>query len=56
MVAHHPMDRLHGHLDKTVEHAASVHRAAHEAARAHWSRPEEERKNTVSTVLTPDEE
>ena len=42
MATHHPMDRLHQHLDKAAEHAAQVHAAARnvladsEAARTNY--------------------
>jgi len=31
MATHHPMDRLHAHLDKAAGHAAQVHADVHAA-------------------------
>lgn len=52
MPTHHPMDRLHQHLDKVAGHAARVHSDAHEAARGHDAHLQAERQKTVTKTVT----
>lgn len=52
MAKHHPMDRLHEHLDRAAGHAAQVNAQAAEAAAAHDAQLAAERRNAVNGDLT----
>lgn len=52
MATHHPMDRLHGHLDKVTHHAAQVAADASQAVAAHDAQRDAERRNGVRETLT----
>lgn len=52
MPKHSPMDALHAHLDKAVEHGPRVHREATEAAAAHFGQAPDNTQSTVSETLT----
>lgn len=51
MPKHHPMDRLHGHLSKAVEHGAQVHAQAQQAVADHSARTAAERQNDGRETL-----
>lgn len=52
MVEHNPMDRLHAHLDRLVQHGAKVHAEATDAATANDAQLAAERQNSVNDGLT----
>lgn len=52
MVQHHPMQRLHGHLDDLTGKLAQIDADAHEAAQAHKAQTEAEAQSAVSKEVT----
>lgn len=53
MAKHHPMDRLHGHLNKAAEHGAQVHAHARQAVADRSAQVAAERQNDGKETLPP---
>lgn len=54
MPEHHPMDRLHHHLNKAADHAAEVDAHAHKAVEDRSARAAAERQNSDRETLPTD--
>lgn len=54
MPTHHPMDRLHEHLEKVVRHSPDLDAEATDAVTARQSRADQERQDTGNATLPPE--